>query len=214
VRRWPGVAVAVFPNEPERAVYNNALLGRGLAAGERAGAIDAMEETYAAAGIARFAAWVHERDQAMRGELEQRGFRLDEWTRAMGMALEDLRVPRPKIELGPPDWLEYLRILGVPPGFLGGADRAAFHVLVARLDGGNVATAMALDLNGDCGIYNVTTLEHARRRGLGTALTAFQLHDALTRGCTTASVQSTEMAEHVYVAVGFRDLGRILEYVR
>jgi hypothetical protein len=29
----------------------------------------------------------------------------------------------------------------------------------------------------------------------------------------TASLPSTEMAERVYAAVGFRDLGRILEYV-
>ncbi|MGZ6708770.1 MAG: GNAT family N-acetyltransferase, partial [Solirubrobacteraceae bacterium] len=82
-----------------------------------------------------------------------------------------------------------------------------------RLDGGSVATAMAFDHGGDCGIYNVTTLEHARRRGLGTALTALHLHDALARGCRTASLQSTEMAERAYAAVGFRDLGRILEYV-
>jgi predicted GNAT family acetyltransferase len=39
------------------------------------------------------------------------------------------------------------------------------------------------------------------------------VHDALARGCETASVQSTEMAERVYAAVGFRDLGRFLEYV-
>jgi predicted GNAT family acetyltransferase len=76
-----------------------------------------------------------------------------------------------------------------------------------------VATAMAFDLDGDCGIYNVGTLKRARRRGLGTALTALHVHDALARGCETASVQSTEMAERVYAAVGFRDLGRFLEYV-
>ena len=72
---------------------------------------------------------------------------------------------------------------------------------------------MAFDHGGDCGIYNVTTLERARRRGLGTALTALHLHDAVARGCRTASLQSTPMAERVYAAVGFRDLGRILEYV-
>jgi predicted GNAT family acetyltransferase len=100
----------------------------------------------------------------------------------------------------------------VPPGFLSGADRAAYHVLVAPLDGEYVATAMAFDLDGDCGIYNVTTLEHARRRGLATALTALHVHDALARGCQTASLQSTEIAARVYAAVGFRDLGRIIEY--
>jgi predicted GNAT family acetyltransferase len=61
--------------------------------------------------------------------------------------------------------------------------------------------------------YNVGTVEKARRRGLGTALTAAQVYDARARGCRTASLQSTEMAERVYAAVGFRDLGRILEYV-
>jgi ribosomal protein S18 acetylase RimI-like enzyme len=213
VRRFPGVAVAVFPNGPERAVYNNALLDRDLAAAERADALAAMEAAYAAAGVPRFAAWVHERDQTLRGDLQRRGYRLDESTRAMGMALDDIRLPRPQLDLGPADWLEYLRILGVPPDFLSGANPAAFHILIARLDGESVATAMAFDHDRDCGIYNVTTLERARRRGLGTALTALQVHDALARGCQTASLQSTPMAEDVYAAVGFRDLGRILEYV-
>jgi ribosomal protein S18 acetylase RimI-like enzyme len=213
IRRFPGVGIAVFPNGPERAFYNNALLDRDLAAAERADALAAMETAYAAAGVPRFAAWVHERDQAMRGDLQRRGYRLDESTRAMGMALEDLRLLRPQLDLGPPDWLEYLRILGVPPNFLSGADPAAFHVLVARLGGESVATAMAFDRDRDCGIYNVTTLERARRRGLGTALTTLHLHNALARGCRTASLQSMPMAEGVYAAVGFRDLGRILEYV-
>ena len=62
-----------------------------------------------------------------------------------GLALEDIRLPRPEIELGPTDWFEYLRLLELPPGFLPGADPAAFHVLVARVAGENVATAMAFD---------------------------------------------------------------------
>ena len=213
LQRFPGVATAVFPNGPERAVYNNALLERDLAAVERADAIDAMEAAYATAGVTRFAAWVHERDAAMRTDLERRGYTLDETTRAMGMALDDIRLPPPEVELGPPDWFEYLRIVGVSPDFLSNADPRAYHILVGRLDRENVATAMAFDHGSDCGIYNVGTLEHARRRGLGTALTAVHVHDALARGCETATLQSTQIAERVYAAVGFRDLGRILEYV-
>jgi ribosomal protein S18 acetylase RimI-like enzyme len=213
VQRSPGVATACFPKEPERAVYNNALLERDLAAAERADALDAMEAAYAAAGVARFAAWVHESDEPMCGDLERRGYTFDTSTRAMGMALDDIRVPRPSIELGPPDWFEYLRIVGVPPDFLSRADPHAYLILVARLEGENVAAAMAFDHGADCGIYNVGTLERARRRGLGTALTTLLVHDALARGCRSASLQSTEMAERLYAAVGFRDLGRILEYV-
>ena len=85
---------------------------------------------------------------------------------------------------------------------------------IARLDGERVATALAFDLDGDCGIFNVGTLEHARRRGLGTARHgAARCTTPRARGCRTASLQSTAMAERVYAAVGFRDLGRILEYV-
>ena len=47
----------------------------------------------------------------------------------------------------------------------------------------------------------------------GARLTAAQAYDARARGCRTASLQSTPMAERVYAAVGFRDLGRILEYI-
>ena len=91
-----------------------------------------------------------------------------------------------------------------------GANPREFHLLIAR---GGVATALAFDFGDDCGIYNVGTLEHARRRGLGTALTARLLHDARARGRRTASLQATAMAERLYAALGFRDLGRILEFV-
>jgi GNAT superfamily N-acetyltransferase len=214
VQRFPGVATAVFPVEPERAVYNNALLARDLPiAKQRADAVDAMEAAYAAAGVKRFAAWVHESDEAMRGDLEQRGYTVDTSTRAMAMPLDDIRLPRPDIELAPPDWANHLRFAGVPPDFLRDVDPHAYHILIARFGGENVATAMAFDHGGDCGIYNAGTLEHARRRGLATALTALHVHEARARGCQTASLQSTEMAERIYAAVGFRDLGRILEYL-
>ncbi|MGH3420173.1 MAG: GNAT family N-acetyltransferase [Streptosporangiaceae bacterium] len=213
LHRLPGVAAAVFPHDPECAVYNNALLDRDLGPDERAGALDAMEAVYAAAGVARFAAWVHESDEPMRAELEQRGYTLDTMTRAMGMALDDIAVPRPQIPLRPARWLEYLTMEHLPLDFFATADHAAFHLLAARIDGEMVAAALAYDFGDDCGIYNVSTVEKARKRGLGTALTAAQAYDARDRGCRTTSVQSTEIAEHVYATVGFRDLGRILEYV-
>src|SRR5262249_657079 len=168
VHRLPGVAAAVFPDPPERAVYNNALLDRDLGAAARASAVDAMEHAYAAANLDRFAAWVQETDDAMRGDLEQRGYTIDTTTRAMATALDDIRLPRPTIELGPADWSEYLAFEGLSPDFLRGADHAPFHVLVARAEGVVVAAALAFDFRGYCGIYNVGTAVRARRRGLGT----------------------------------------------
>jgi GNAT superfamily N-acetyltransferase len=210
----PGVAAAVFPHEPERSVYNNAVLDHGLGPAKRAAAIGAMEAAYAAAEVTSFAAWIHEADAAMRADLEARGYAIAETTRAMGMALADLRVPRPELALAPPEWpayTEFLAGVGVPAGLLRDVDPAAFHLLMADSDGARVATALAFDAGDDTGIFNVSTVERARRRGLGTALTARLAHDALARGRTTATLQSTPMAERVYAAVGFRDLGRILE---
>ena len=215
VIRAPGVAAAVFPTEPERGFLNNALLERDAPPRRRAGAIVAMERAYASAGVTRFAAWVHESDRLARGELEARGYRIDTSTRAMGMALGDVRLPRPDVDLAPAEWSAYVRFLeraGAPTGLLGGVDPTAFHLRIARCDGADMAAALAFDRHGDTGIYSVTTLEPARRRGFGTALTALLLHDAAARGCRTASLQSTEMAEGVYAAVGFRDFGRLLEY--
>jgi ribosomal protein S18 acetylase RimI-like enzyme len=214
VHHLAGVAAAVFPREPERGVYNNALLGRDLAAGGRSDAIAAMEAAYAAAGVTRFAAWVHESDTAMLADLRRRGYTVDESTRAMGMELGAVCPPAPEIDLGPPDWRAHLQLCGMRADFLSGADPAAYRILIGRIAGESVATAIAYDFDGDCGIFNVGTLERARRRGLATALSAIHLRDARARGCRTASVQSTAMAERVYAAVGFRDLGRILEYVR
>jgi hypothetical protein len=45
----------------------------------------------------------------------------------MGMALDEIRLSRPAIELGTADWLDYLSMEGLPPDFLAAADHAAFH---------------------------------------------------------------------------------------
>lgn len=212
VLRLPGVDAGVFGEPPERDVYNNAILARGMSAPDRAAAVTAMERAYADAGVENFAAWTHEDDPAMVADLERRGYRLSETTRAMGARLIDVTLARPDLELGTLSWDRYAATFGLPDGLLARVDVAALHLRVAYTGNEPVATALAYDHEGDCGIFNVTTLEHARRRGLGTALTLRQLHDAAARGCTTATLQSTPMAEGVYRAAGFRDLGRILEY--
>ena len=96
VIRGVGVTSAVFPEEPERSVYNNAVLDRGLGPAQRAEALGAMAMAYASASVDRFAAWVHESDEAMRDELEARGHALAESTRAMGLVLADVPIARPE----------------------------------------------------------------------------------------------------------------------
>lgn len=213
VERHPGVTTAIFRCEPERGIYNNAVLDRYLNAAERTHAVADMQAAYAAADVDRFAAWVHEADGAMQCELVRRGYMLQEATRAMGMSLHDIRLPQPELDLRPMEWSDYLRLFELPADLLAHGDRAKLELTVAWFEGEPVASALTFDLAGDCGIYNVGTLPRMRRRGLATALTAHALHQARARGCDSASLQSTPMAERVYAAAGFRDLGRLLEYV-
>jgi ribosomal protein S18 acetylase RimI-like enzyme len=208
LHRRDGVAAAVFPSGPARDIYNNAVL-------ERADAIDMMESMYAAAGVTRYAVWAREGDAGSRAALAARGYLVAESTRAMGRTLDAVATP-PAIDLAAPRWSEHLRLIGVSADLLGATGDAppGVRVVVGRDGtGASVATAHVLDHAGDCGIYNVGTVEGARRRGHGGALTARLLADAAARGCTTASLQSSPMAEGVYAAAGFHDLGRILEYV-
>jgi ribosomal protein S18 acetylase RimI-like enzyme len=211
-----GFAAAVFPNEPERSIYNNVLIRRGQGRAERRHAIEAVEAVYANVGVGRYAAWAHESDGAMRAELSGSGYRLEETTRAMGMPLDDIESQPIQIGIETFSWsrfLAYLSSEGLPDGLLSGVDPDAFHVLGVRVADHDVATAIAFDHEGDFGIFNMGTLEPFRRRGIATALVFGHLRDAADRGCSTASLQATPIAEGVYAAVGFRDLGRFFEYV-
>jgi ribosomal protein S18 acetylase RimI-like enzyme len=213
----PNAGAAVFPALPERDVYNNALLARELVSAAATEALSAVEDEYSRAGVTGYAVWVHESEAASIAELERRRYHIDTCTHAMAMSLDGLQAPHPEVEIDTADWRDYLQVLTeleLPEGLLARVDGSTFEVLVALLDGSRVATALAYDHEGDCGIYNVGTMPHARRRGLGTALTALQLHHARERGCTTASLQATEMAQRIYAGLGFRDLGRFIEFVR
>jgi hypothetical protein len=209
VKRQPGVTAAIFPCEPERSVYNNAVLDRDLDSQGRADAFAATRAAYAAA-VDRFAAWAYEAGSSMQCDLKRPGYTLDSTTRAMAMSLDDIRLPQPELELRPLGWSDYLRVFDLLAGLLAAGDHDGLRLTVAWLDGEPVASALTFDLAGDCGIYNVGTVLHARRRGLATALTAHLLHEARSPACRSASLQSTSMAEHVYATVGFRDLGRFL----
>jgi hypothetical protein len=62
-------------------------------------------------------------------------------------------------------------MLSLPPGHGGTAAGNAGR-----------AAATGVDYGDECAICNATTLEHARRRRRGTALTALLAHDTRTRG--------------------------------
>jgi ribosomal protein S18 acetylase RimI-like enzyme len=203
----------VFPQKPEHAIHRNALLTGAQSPVDQRAAVDTLSTTYATDGVEHFAGWVHESDEAMCDTLRAHGFAIETSTRAMALDLADLARSRPEIAAASLPWHEYVLRFGFQDSFLAHADHDRCILGVARRDGEPVAAALAFDHEGDCGIYNVGPLEHARRQGYASVVTLHHLHDARTRGCQTASLQATPMAEYLQAAIDFRGLGRIHKYL-
>jgi len=84
---------------------------------------------------------------------------------------------------------------------------------VAYLDGEPVACAMTLVSHGVAGVFYVATVERARRRGLGDALTRMAARAGFALGARAAWLGASEMGADLYRRIGFTDLGTsIVEY--
>jgi ribosomal protein S18 acetylase RimI-like enzyme len=84
---------------------------------------------------------------------------------------------------------------------------------VAYLDEEPVSTAMTLVSHGVAGVFWVATVERARRRGLGSALTRRAANAGFDRGARAAWLGSSEMGSGLYRRIGFSETGwRYQEY--
>ena len=86
------------------------------------------------------------------------------------------------------------------------------RTVVARLDGRPVAAAQAMLTGEAVAIFNVATLEAARGRGIGAAVTVAVLRDAMERGARFGALESSDMGHLVYRRLGFRDVASLQVY--
>jgi N-acetylglutamate synthase len=97
-----------------------------------------------------------------------------------------------------------------PPSLAADPDVLLF---TARLHGHPVGTSVALRTGDVAGVYAVSTLPEARRRGVGTAATWAAVAAGRAWGCDTVVLQSTEMAFALYATMGFRTVVRYVTFV-
>lgn len=115
-------------------------------------------------------------------------------------------------------FLEILIGTGIPgkfalrifPKTLIRSDNAAYFV--ATLEGEPVGISVAIRTGQSGGVYSVATLEKARRRGVGTAVTWAAIDAIRGWGCTAAVLQSSEMGYPVYRAMGFEEVTRYVRF--
>jgi len=84
-------------------------------------------------------------------------------------------------------------------------DTPSASAFLAYYDGNPVASSLIYYEEGVAGIYNVTTVEEARGKGIGTAITLVPLNEAKKLGYEIAILHSSEMALNMYKQMGFKE---------
>ena len=80
---------------------------------------------------------------------------------------------------------------------------------VGYQDGVAVTSGVGTRTGRTIGIYNIATVESARRRGLAAAMTMRIVDDGAAAGCDVATLQASDMGRPVYERLGFRT---VVEY--
>jgi GNAT superfamily N-acetyltransferase len=93
------------------------------------------------------------------------------------------------------------------------ACRIPFQTYLGLLDGEPVATSQLCVSAGVAGVYNVTSLPQARKRGIGSALTMHPLLAARRIGMRIGILQASAMGYNAYRRLGFQDFGQLSVYL-
>ena len=92
-------------------------------------------------------------------------------------------------------------------------DRPGCVVYVGYAGGDPVVSGLGWRSGRTIGVYSIATVESARRRGYGAAMTARVTADGVATGCDVAALQASEMGRPIYERLGFRTVVRYAAYV-
>ena len=183
-------------------------------------------EKFFAARQRRFSIWVRggqAEDRDLVAAAEAAGFQLvyemPEMTLALGEKLASPELP-PGAELRQLTAVEQATdfwsvavasyaSIGFPPevftGYTNHAGLLAENVVafIATLDGEPVSIAMTMVSHGVAGIYWVGSLEQARGKGLGRAVTVAATNAGFDLGADVASLQASPMGKPIYLELGY-----------
>lgn len=203
----PGMVASVVPMAPDSPTLNAAI---ALAPALEPETLDKLREAYRQAGIRRWGVWVDGGHDDVTRVLDHAGLRVTSSAPGMAAAIDALslngRAPAHPADLatvglvndlayGNGDGRLERTLAPLPPGLL--------RAYVADHKAKPASVALALHHDHDCGVSFVATAPSARRRGLATDVMHRVLSDARAEGCTTTSLQATDLGEKLYQALGY-----------
>jgi ribosomal protein S18 acetylase RimI-like enzyme len=83
-------------------------------------------------------------------------------------------------------------------------DAPGFSGYLAEAEGRSVATGLGVRSDGAVGVYNISVVPSARRRGLGRAMTVRVMADGFAAGADTAYLNPSRDGLALYESLGFR----------
>jgi GNAT superfamily N-acetyltransferase len=215
VLRREELVASVVPSAPDSPALNAAV---ALVPEAALDALELLADSYAAAGVRRWAVWVDGGARPVTTALRRAGLTVASASPGMGAELHSLRLdltlanPEPTADLrtvGRVNDLAYGNVDARLERTLTNLDEGDLRAYRSDLNGAPAAVALALHHAHDCGVSFVATLPQARRRGLATQVMRAVLADAQRSGMTTITLQATEQGERLYAQLGLHRLGNM-----
>jgi ribosomal protein S18 acetylase RimI-like enzyme len=206
-----GLIASIVPNAPDSPTLNAAV---AIDADQAPSHIDDLTRRYRDAKVRRWGVWLDGRASLAAQALTNAGMVVTTASPGMGANIEDLSTTATNDKPTAADLETVGRVNDLAYGNYDGRlertlkplPNGILHGYRVDHNGSPAAVALALHHDDDCGISFVATVPKARRRGLASKVMRDALHAAQTHGCTTTTLQATDVGERLYRNLGYRHL--------
>jgi ribosomal protein S18 acetylase RimI-like enzyme len=204
-----GLVASVVSNAPDSPTLNAAVAIEPDAAPRH---LDELRERYDEVDVRRWGIWLDGGAREAANALSRAGLLVTSASPGMGVELEpsqpadEEQTPADLATVGRVNDMAYGNFDGRLERTLTPLPNNVLKGYRADHDGKPASVALALHHNGDCGVSFVATIPEARRRGLARAVMRQALDDARANGCTTTTLQATDVGERLYHNLGYRRL--------
>jgi ribosomal protein S18 acetylase RimI-like enzyme len=205
-----GLVASVVPSAPDSPTLNAAVAIEPDAAPRH---LQELRQRYDEAAVRRWGVWLDGGAREVAEALSHAGLLVTSASPGMGAELEPAAEPSDG-ERTAADLATVGRVNDMAYGNFDGRLERTLTPLPNGLlrgyradhDGKPASVALALHHNDDCGVSFVATIPEARRRGLARAVMRQALDDARANGCTSTTLQATDVGERLYANLGYRRL--------